>query len=97
MGGSSVTEKHISTLTDSIVLLRYVETFGRMRRAITVLKMRGSAHDAGIREYRIESDGMHVMEPFHDISGVLSGAPVHGAAAREDGEEDEGDGRAGEG
>jgi circadian clock protein KaiC len=38
MGGTSVTEAHISTITDSIILLRYVELFGEMRRGITVLK-----------------------------------------------------------
>ena len=91
LGGSSVTEKHISTLTDSIILLRYVESFGRMRRAITVLKMRGSAHDADIREYTIDQGGMHIAEPFHDVSGVLSGAPIHGEPARAD----EGEGDAG--
>src|SRR5688572_20949125 len=37
MGGSSITESHISTLTDSIILLRYVEMFGEMKRGITVL------------------------------------------------------------
>lgn len=73
VGGDSVTEKHISTLTDSIILLRYVELQGEMRRGITVLKMRGSAHDKEIREYRIEADGMSVGEPMREVSGVLSG------------------------
>jgi circadian clock protein KaiC len=73
LGGSSVTEKHISTLTDSIILLRYVETRGRMRRALTVLKMRGSAHDHEIREYTIEGQGMRIGDRFRDLTGVLSG------------------------
>jgi circadian clock protein KaiC len=73
LGGTSVTEKHISTLTDSIVLLRYVESYGEMRRALTVLKMRGSAHDHEIREYTIDGKGMHVLGKFTDLSGVLSG------------------------
>lgn len=76
MGGTSVTEKHISTLTDSIILLRYVESYGRMRRGLTVLKMRGSAHDHDVREYAIDGEGMHILEPFHDVSGVLSGNPT---------------------
>ena len=76
LGGGSVTEKHISTLTDSIILLRYVELFGRMRRSIVVLKMRGSPHDNDIREYTIEGDGMHIGPPFHDVSGILSGQTV---------------------
>lgn len=77
MGGTSVTEKHISTLTDTIVLLRYVEALGRMRRGITALKMRGSMHEAAIREYRIDGEGMHIMGPFRNVSGILSGRPVH--------------------
>ncbi|MGN6369688.1 MAG: circadian clock protein KaiC [Phycisphaerae bacterium] len=72
VGGSSVTEKHISTLTDSIILLRYIELGGRMHRGIMVLKMRGSGHDKDIREFTIDEKGMHVGEPFH-ISGILAG------------------------
>jgi len=73
LGGTSVTEKHISTLTDSIILLRYVEAFGTMRRALVVLKMRGSHHDADIREYTIDGKGMHIGDPLREVSGVLSG------------------------
>src|SRR5690606_4999806 len=53
-GGASVTEAHISTITDSIILLRYVELYGEMQRGLTVLKMRGSRHDKDIREYTID-------------------------------------------
>jgi circadian clock protein KaiC len=76
LGGTSVTEKHISTLTDSIILLRYVEAFGSMRRALVVLKMRGSHHDADIREYTIDGDGMHIGQPMREVSGVLSGHTI---------------------
>ena len=73
LGGASVTEKHISTLTDTIILLRYVETHGRMRRALTVLKMRGSPHDQDIREYTIDGNGMRLGSTFTDLTGILSG------------------------
>jgi circadian clock protein KaiC len=76
LGGGSVTEKHISTLTDSIILLRYVETAGRMRRSVNVLKMRGSMHDPDLREYTIDDTGMQIGEPFSDVSGILVGHPV---------------------
>ncbi len=75
MGGTSITEAHISTITDSIILLRYVEMFGEMRRALTVLKMRGSMHDKGIREFTIDKTGMHIGKPFRNITGILSGHP----------------------
>ncbi len=77
LGGTSVTEAHISTLTDSIVLLRYVEMYGEMRRGLTVLKMRGSQHDKEIREFSIDGQGMHIGKPFRNIFGILSGHPVH--------------------
>jgi circadian clock protein KaiC len=77
LGGATVTEAHISSVTDSIILLRYVEAFGEMRRGITVLKMRGSQHDRNIREYLIDSKGMHVVEPFRGVSGILSGQFTH--------------------
>ena len=73
LGGQSVTEAHISSITDSIILLRYVETFGEMRRGITVLKMRGSMHEKEIREYRIDSSGMRIGDVFKNITGILSG------------------------
>jgi circadian clock protein KaiC len=79
LGGASITEAHISTITDSIILMRYVELFGEMRRGLTVLKMRGSAHDKEIREFMIDGSGLHVGKPFRTISGILSGQFVHTA------------------
>ena len=77
MGGDSITESHISTLTDSIILLRYVEMFGEMKRGLTVLKMRGSAHDKAIREFTIGKGGMQMGRPFRNVTGILSGSPMH--------------------
>ncbi len=80
LGGSSITEAHISTITDSIILLRYAEVHGEMRRGLTVLKMRGSAHDKNIREFSIDGKGMHIGKPFRDVSGILSGSFSYMAA-----------------
>jgi circadian clock protein KaiC len=77
MGGTSITEAHISTLTDSIILLRYVEMFGEMKRGMTVLKMRGSVHDKRIREFTIDANGMHLGRPFRNVTGILAGTPMH--------------------
>jgi len=77
MGGSSVTEAHISTITDSIILLRYVEIYGEMRRGITILKMRGSKHDKDIREFTIDHQGMHIGKAFRNVTGILSGHLVY--------------------
>ncbi len=76
-GGTSVTESHISTITDSIILLRYVETEGAMHRGLTVLKMRGSAHDKQVREFTIDGQGMRIGSPFRDVVGIVSGSPQY--------------------
>jgi circadian clock protein KaiC len=77
VGGTSVTESHISGLIDAIVLLRYVERDSAVRRGLAVLKMRGSAHDAHIREFTVvDRTGMVIGEPFDRLSSVLSGEPV---------------------
>ena len=77
MGSESVTDSHISTTTDAIILLRYVELHGEIRRGIAVLKMRGSLHDKEIREYFIDGEGMHVSKPFRRVHGILSGVPTY--------------------
>lgn len=74
LGGESITEAHISTLTDSIVILRYVEMHGEMRRGITMIKMRGSWHEKEIREYMIDNQGMHIMNVFRGVESIMSGA-----------------------
>jgi circadian clock protein KaiC len=77
MGGSSITEAHISTITDTIILLRYIEMYGEMRRGLTVLKMRGSKHEKEIREMTIDETGMHIGKPFRNVTGVLTGRPMY--------------------
>lgn len=76
MGGSSVTEAHISSITDTIILLRYVELFGEMKRGIMVLKMRGSRHEKEIRELVIDEEGMHIGHQFRNVAGILAGHPT---------------------
>ncbi len=72
-GGTSLTEGHVSTMADNLLTLRYVEEPGRMRRAITVLKTRGSAHDTAVRELLISEDGLRVGEPLERVAGVVAG------------------------
>lgn len=84
LGGTSVTETHISTITDTILLMRYVELMGEMRRGITVLKMRGSKHDKNIREYMIDDTGMHIGDGFKNVGGILAGTPMRYATSEAD-------------
>lgn len=84
LGGESITETHISTLTDSIILLRYVESLGRMRRGLTVIKMRGADHAKEIYEYLVTGKGLELKEPFHGIESIMTGSPRQIAMAERD-------------
>jgi circadian clock protein KaiC len=75
MGAHSITESHISTITDTIIMLQYVEIKGEMSRAINVFKMRGSWHDKGIREYTISQDGPDIKDSFRNYERIISGSP----------------------
>jgi circadian clock protein KaiC len=75
-GNLSITDEGLSAVADAVVLMRLVETEGEIRRVLGILKMRGSAHDPALREYRITSSGMEVMAPLAGLSGVLSGSPT---------------------
>ena len=74
LGGESITEAHISTLTDCILILRYVEMHGEMRRGLTVIKMRGSWHEKEIREFVVDNKGMHIKEVFRGVESIMTGA-----------------------
>lgn len=76
LGGTSTAETNVFTVSDAIILLRYIEMFGAIRRGVTVMKMRGSAHDREIREFTIDDQGMHIGKPFREVSGILTGNPV---------------------
>jgi circadian clock protein KaiC len=71
LGGQTATETHLSTTTDAILLLRYVESQGTIKRGMLVLKMRGSDHEKAIREYWIDDDGVHIGTHMEDIGGIL--------------------------
>ncbi|NCJ07594.1 circadian clock protein KaiC [Synechococcales cyanobacterium C] len=76
LGSHSITESHISTITDTILMLQYVEIRGEMSRAINVFKMRGSWHDKGIREYSISAQGPEIKDSFSNFEGIISGTPT---------------------
>jgi circadian clock protein KaiC len=76
LGSHSITDSHISTITDTILMLQYVEIRGEMARAINVFKMRGSWHDKGIREYNITADGPEIKDSFRNYERIISGAPT---------------------
>jgi circadian clock protein KaiC len=75
-GATQITGRGISTMMDAVILLRYVEIKSEIRKAISVLKMRGSNHDKEIREIIISEKGVEVRLPFSGYSGILSGSPT---------------------
>ena len=69
-----ITDTHLSTLTDSIILLKYIELEGQMKRIVDVLKCWGSDHDKRLREYTITSKGVIIGQPFVGFEGLMSGS-----------------------
>jgi circadian clock protein KaiC len=65
----------VTYLADTVVLLRYFEALGRVRRAISVIKKRTGPHEDTIREYRIGREGITLGEPLIGFQGVLRGVP----------------------
>jgi circadian clock protein KaiC len=65
----------VTYLADTVILLRYFEAAGRVRRAISVIKKRTGAHEDTIREYMIDTRGITVGPPLKSFQGVLRGVP----------------------
>ncbi|MDR6632465.1 circadian clock protein KaiC [Phyllobacterium sp. 1468] len=65
----------VTYLADSVVLLRYFEARGRVRRAVSVIKKRTGHHEDTIREFRISNKGLSLGEPLDEFQGVLRGVP----------------------
>lgn len=72
----------ISYLADTVVLLRYFEAFGQVRKALSVVKKRTGYHERSIRELLLTQHGIRVGEQLRAFQGVMSGELVyHGAEA----------------
>jgi circadian clock protein KaiC len=65
----------LTYLADTVVLLRYFEARGRVRRAISVIKKRVGPHEDTIREYQIGSRGITLGAPLEGFHGILRGVP----------------------
>ena len=68
-------------LTDAIIMQRYIELKGQLRRVMAVVKVRGSAHSKELRAFEINEDGIVVGEALGSYDGVLTGSPVARAKA----------------
>ena len=66
----------VTYLADTVVLLRYFEASGQVRRAISIIKKRAGSHENTIREYRIGDEGLSVGDPLEGFQGILRGVPT---------------------
>jgi len=65
----------VTYLADTVILLRYFEALGRVRRAISIVKKRTGTHEDTIREFMIGANGITLGEPLTGFQGVLRGVP----------------------
>ena len=75
IGESSMSDEDIAFLVDSYLMLRYVEIESAIRKALVVLKLRGSDHAKDIRQFEITGSGFEVRSKFEGREGILSGSP----------------------
>jgi circadian clock protein KaiC len=81
MGSNMTTPVDASYLADSVVMLRYFEHGGEVKKAISVLKKRTGGHEGSIRELNFDKSGIHLSEPLVALRGVLTGVPVERESA----------------
>jgi circadian clock protein KaiC len=79
--GEATDDSNIGFVVDSYIVLRYVEIESTIRKALLVLKMRGSDHAKDIRQYDITKQGIDVQSKFEGQEGILSGNPRRMAAS----------------
>ncbi|MBP1853082.1 ATPase domain-containing protein [Rhizobium halophytocola] len=65
----------VTYLADTVILLRYFEAMGKVRRAVSVIKKRTGRHEDTIREFKITGEGLTLGEPLSGFQGVLRGVP----------------------
>jgi circadian clock protein KaiC len=75
--GSMTAPVDLSYLADTVIMLRYFEAMGSVRKAISVIKKRSGYHEPTIREYSIAKEGLRIGEPLREFQGVLTGVPTY--------------------
>jgi circadian clock protein KaiC len=81
--GSMQSAVDVSYLADCVVLLRFFEARGRIRKALSVVKKRGGLHDTAIRDFTMSDQGLAVGSPLEDYRGVLTGVPTFDTIVKE--------------
>ena len=65
----------VTYLADTVILLRYFEALGKVRRAVSVIKKRTGSHEDTIREFSIGTNGLSLGGPLEGFQGILRGVP----------------------
>lgn len=73
----------VSYLADCVILLRYFEFQGEIRKAVSIVKKRSGMHETSIRDFRMSTAGLSIGEPLHRFRGVLTGIPTFDGIVRE--------------
>ncbi len=81
LGSAIESPVDLSYLADTVLLLRYFEYAGRVRKSVAAMKTRGGHHEDAIRELLITSKGLRVGEPLIHFQGVLTGSPTYSGNA----------------
>jgi circadian clock protein KaiC len=76
LGGNTASQIDASYLADSVVMLRYFEHHGGVKKAISVMKKRTGGHEESIRQLTFCDSGIRLSEPLLQLRGVLTGVPV---------------------
>jgi circadian clock protein KaiC len=76
MGTNMQTPVDTSYLADSVVLLRFFEFGGKVKKAISVVKKRSGRHEESIRELYFDEEGIHLSEPLAQFRGIITGVPI---------------------
>jgi circadian clock protein KaiC len=77
VGSMATNSINISYVADTVILIRFFEADGRIRKALSVIKNRGGAHEDAIRELRIDSGGLRIGQPLTEFHGVMTGNPEY--------------------
>jgi circadian clock protein KaiC len=67
----------VSYLADSVIITRFFEALGSIRKAISIIKKRSGPHEAAVRELKMGSGGVQIGPPLDEFQGVLTGVPSY--------------------
>jgi circadian clock protein KaiC len=77
MVGAMQNPLDLSYISDTVLLLRFFEAHGEIRKAVSVMKKRVGSHQSSIRELRLSDKGLQVGEPLTEFQGIMTGVPTY--------------------